>query len=77
MKKYQFLNKSIWIYKYPLHVIVITRHYCANRLNPDRIGAGLFFKQAPVFVVTLANPGLYKWLSNFLSVKCSRIIVLF
>ena len=60
MKKYQFLNKSVCIYISPLHVIVITHHYCADRLNPDRFGAGSFFKQAPLFVVTVANPNLYK-----------------
>ena len=60
MKKYQFLNKSIWIYISPLHVIVFTHHYCVDRLNPDRFGAESFSKQATVFVVTVANPGLYK-----------------
>ena len=60
MKKYQFLSKSILVYISPLHVIVIIHHYCADRLNPDRFGAGSFFKQAPVFVVTVANSCLYK-----------------
>ena len=60
MKKYQYLNKSIRIYISPLYVIVITHHYCADRLNPDGLRAGSFSKQAPVFVVTVANPGLYK-----------------
>ena len=60
MKKYQFFDRSIWIYISPLHVIVITHHYYADRLNPDGFGCGSFSKQAPVFVVSVANHGLYK-----------------
>ena len=55
-KNYEFLNKSIWIYISPLHVIVITHRNCADRLNPDWFGAGSFSKQAPVFLVTVAKP---------------------
>ena len=29
------LNKSIWIYIYPLHLIVITHHCQHDRLNLD------------------------------------------
>ena len=52
-RRYSYLRYRIS----PLHVIVITHHYCADRLNPDRFGAGSFSKQAPIFVVTVANPG--------------------
>ena len=60
MKKYQFLNKIIWIYISPLHLMVISHHYCADRLKSDQFGAGSFSKQAPLFKVTVANPDLYK-----------------
>ena len=59
-EKLSILNKTIWIYISPLRVIVITHHYCADRLNTDRFGAGSFSKQAPLFVVSVANPDLYK-----------------
>ena len=72
-----FLNKNIWTYISSLYFIIITHYWCADRLNPDWFRTGSLTNQTPVFVVTIANLGIYNQLPKILSLKCHRIIVLF